>query len=179
VLKSVGWWFQAKRAVAGLVAVLSSVRNTGLGSEGWGESLCVRDSRVRLLIVFTSEKGTREQKPPLYSRRTSLRIPGVLSLESGRHAVMSAGFKREVFISASRSRTSGHFTKNLEAQGMKLDRPCTKALQLGIAIVFIKEPIPGLVAKAAPASTQARGFNIQNSSGACDEASAWCAPTQR
>jgi predicted enzyme related to lactoylglutathione lyase len=32
------------------------------------------------------------------------------------------------------------FTKNLEAQGIKLDRPYTKVPQLGIAIAFIKDP---------------------------------------
>jgi catechol 2,3-dioxygenase-like lactoylglutathione lyase family enzyme len=32
------------------------------------------------------------------------------------------------------------FTKKLEAQGIKLDRPYTKAPQLGIAIAFIKDP---------------------------------------
>src|SRR6185312_16999405 len=32
------------------------------------------------------------------------------------------------------------FTKNLEAQGIKLDRPYTKAPQLGIAVAFIKDP---------------------------------------
>ena len=32
------------------------------------------------------------------------------------------------------------FTKKLEAQGIKLDRPYTKVPQLGIAIAFIKDP---------------------------------------
>jgi len=32
------------------------------------------------------------------------------------------------------------FTKKLEAQGIKLDRPYTKIPQLGIAIAFIKDP---------------------------------------
>ncbi len=32
------------------------------------------------------------------------------------------------------------FTKNLEAEGIKLDRPYTKVPQLGIAIAFIKDP---------------------------------------
>jgi catechol 2,3-dioxygenase-like lactoylglutathione lyase family enzyme len=32
------------------------------------------------------------------------------------------------------------FTKQLEAQGIKLDRPYTKVPQLGIAIAFIKDP---------------------------------------
>ena len=32
------------------------------------------------------------------------------------------------------------FTKNLEGQGIKLDRPYTKIPQLGIAIAFIKDP---------------------------------------
>ena len=32
------------------------------------------------------------------------------------------------------------FTKQLEAQGIKLDRPYTKIPQLGIAIAFIKDP---------------------------------------
>ncbi len=43
-------------------------------------------------------------------------------------------------ISASRSRTCEAFTKKLEAQGIKLDRPYTKVPQLGIAIAFIKDP---------------------------------------
>ena len=42
--------------------------------------------------------------------------------------------------SASRSRTSKHSPKKLEAQGIKLDRPYTKVPQLGIAIAFIKDP---------------------------------------
>jgi catechol 2,3-dioxygenase-like lactoylglutathione lyase family enzyme len=32
------------------------------------------------------------------------------------------------------------FTKQLEAQGIKLDRPYTKVPELGIAIAFIKDP---------------------------------------
>jgi predicted enzyme related to lactoylglutathione lyase len=32
------------------------------------------------------------------------------------------------------------FTKKLEAQGIKLDRPYTKVPELGIAIAFIKDP---------------------------------------
>jgi predicted enzyme related to lactoylglutathione lyase len=32
------------------------------------------------------------------------------------------------------------FTKKLEAQGIKLDRPYTKVPQLGIAIAFITDP---------------------------------------
>ena len=32
------------------------------------------------------------------------------------------------------------FTKKLEAQGIKLDRPYTKVPQLGIAIAFMKDP---------------------------------------
>jgi predicted enzyme related to lactoylglutathione lyase len=32
------------------------------------------------------------------------------------------------------------FTKKLEAQGIKLDRPYTKVPQLGIAIAFIQDP---------------------------------------
>ena len=32
------------------------------------------------------------------------------------------------------------FTKQLEAQGIKLDRPYTKVAALGIAIAFVKDP---------------------------------------
>ena len=32
------------------------------------------------------------------------------------------------------------FTKKLEAEGIKLDRPYTKVPQLGIAVAFIKDP---------------------------------------
>ncbi len=81
MLKSVGWWFQAKRAVVAAIGhrLIERAEHTLGSAAGTGgeESLCVRDSCAKRLIVFTCGKGTPEQKPRLYSRRTSIRISDV------------------------------------------------------------------------------------------------------